>query len=114
MFAAMSRPPTRRLRSVLALPALVVCASILGCGGVRPKLCHTTSACGDGEACVIGQCISASSNAPVPANAQRVVVPPESIVFVSSSGEGGRLAAVSLGATVGDRARILLKFPKGD
>lgn len=90
---------------------------VVSCASKAPRLCHTSGVCGDGEACVVGQCVSSIAPSPVAANARRVVLEPESIAYVTSSGEGGagaRLSSVSLGATVGDRARILVKFPKSD
>lgn len=92
-------------------------ATMVACGAARPRVCRATSACGDGEACIVGKCAPATSSGPVSSTTRRIVLEPESIAWVSSSGEGvegERVTALSLGASVGDHGRILLKFPKGE
>ena len=65
---------------------------------------------------MVGKCAPESQESPVNGNARRVIVEPESIAYVSTTGDDPALrpAVASLGATVGDRTRILLMFPRGD
>ena len=108
---------SRSLAGLLALLTFAATAATSGCGAARPRVCRATSACRDGEACVVGKCTPTTSSGPVSSSTRRIVLEPESIAWVSSSGEGGegaRVTALSLGASVGDHGRILVKFPKGD
>ncbi len=89
---------------------------LVGCGGASPRVCRASSTCSDGEACVVGRCTLATAPGPVAPTTRRLIVPAESIAFVTSSGEGGaehRLASIALGASIGDSARILVRFPRG-
>lgn len=98
----------------LALAALLLpVAATLACGGAKPRACTSSAACGAGQACVVGRCAAESGGGAVEPEARRYVLEPESIAFVSSGDDAGRLRPpyVALGADVGDRARILLKFP---
>lgn len=101
------------MRSVLVLTLGV---SLVACGGAQgPRVCRTTASCGDGEACVTGKCASNASTAPVSAMSRRIVVEPEAIAMVLSDEDdvaSTRPPVAPLGATVGPRARILMKVPK--
>lgn len=99
-----------------AVTVLVFGALAVACGGARgPRTCRTSAACDDGEACMTGACAKASSPAPVAAQSRRIVVDPEAIAIVLSDDpeiETARPPVAPLGATVGPRARILLKLPR--
>ena len=106
-------PPRTPIIGLVGLAALTA----IGCGAARPRVCRATSACNDGEACVVGKCTLATGSGPVSSTTRRILLEPESIAWVSSSGEGGegeRLTALSLGASVGDHGRILVKFARGE
>jgi hypothetical protein len=97
--------------------ALALACGALGCGPSQARVCRNNGACGEGEVCIVGKCTAAASSGPVASNTRRVVITPDAIAYVTSAGEGGpgaRLAAISLGASVGASGRILVKFPKGD
>jgi len=96
----------------LTLAAVVV----LGCSSTPgPRTCRTNATCNEGEACVTGTCASNAAPAPVSAMSRRIVVEPEAIAMVLSDDEGSdsaRPPVAPLGATIGPRARILMKLPK--
>jgi hypothetical protein len=102
------------LTAISALTALVATVSVTaGCGGTKPRTCDVSAACGAGEACVLGRCSGAASPAPIQADARRYVLEPETLAFVTTGDDEGRVRPpyVALGAEVGDSARILVKFP---
>jgi hypothetical protein len=114
MFAAMPKLGSTLVAAAVGLTAIV---TNVGCGAARPRVCRTTSACGDGEACVVGKCSPATAPGPVSSTTRRIVLEPESIAWISTSGEGAegeRITALSLGASVGEHGRILVRFPRGD
>jgi hypothetical protein len=106
--------------SILGLAVELVAVAVLGattvgCGAAQAKPCRASASCADGESCVIGRCTIEKEGVPVETGANRFVLEPESIAWVSSSGDDPALrpAAVSLGAEVGDKTRLLLAFPRG-
>lgn len=100
---------------VTSLGFVFLCTLALGCGAAQPKACRASASCADGESCVVGKCTTEKESVPVETGANRFVLEPESIAWVSSSGEDPALrpTAVSLGSEVGDKTRILLAFPRG-
>jgi hypothetical protein len=95
------------------LALLLPVAASVACGGAKPRACTSSAACGAGQTCVVGRCGDASGGGAVEPETRRYVLEPESIAFVSSGEDLGRVRPpyVALGADVGDRARILVKFP---
>ncbi len=95
---------------------LLAVVLVLGCGGAsNTRLCRTSTACSDGEACVTGKCANAASPAPVSPMSRRILVEPEAMTMVLSDDddvESARPAVAPLGASIGPRARILLKLPR--
>ncbi len=107
-----------RIARIALVAAASLCASAAlgalgGCGAAQARTCEASSACGAGEACVLGRCSGASSPGPIQADARRFVLEAETLVFVTSGDDDGRVRApfVALGADVGEGARILVKFP---
>lgn len=97
------------MRAWLPLPALLLVA----CGGAqKPVVCHASDACKEGEACVTGACVPYSAPNTVAPSMRKLTLEPEAVAFVLSEDEDGHPAVAPLGASVGPRARILLKFPK--
>lgn len=84
----------------------------LGCGAAQsPRACGPSATCKAGEACVMGQCRLEGAPSPVAPTARRVVLAPEAVAFVVDDDDGPSPTVAPLGASVGPRARILLKFP---
>ncbi|MBI2394740.1 MAG: hypothetical protein HYV09_34545 [Deltaproteobacteria bacterium] len=104
------------MRAWLLAPVLVHVV-LVGCSAAqRPRACRGSAACAEGDACVAGTCIAATSTAPATAAMRRLTVEPEAIAFVLSDEDEPSLrpAVAPLGASVGPRARILVKFAKPD
>ncbi len=102
------------MASRLALASLsVAIAVVAGCGGASVRTCGVPSACGGGEACVLGRCAREGEPSPIRPDTRQIVLEPDSLAFVTSGEEIGRVRPpyVALGADVGDAARILLTFP---
>ncbi len=90
---------------------------VVSCGGGTPaaRTCTTSTSCSEGEACVTGKCASNAAPGPVSALSRRIVVEPEALAMVLSDDDdlaSARPPVAPLGATVGPRARILMKLPK--
>ena len=97
------------MRALFLVPLglLVACA-----GAQRPRVCRGSDACGEGEACVTGSCVPYAAPNTVTPSMRKVTLDPQSIAFVLSEDDDGHPAVLPLGASIGPRARILLKFPK--
>jgi len=77
-----------------------------------PALCGGDARCASGEACVLGRC-RGSASAPVPAEAERVVLPPLAIAKVSEHDQGARGAdadVIVLGDEREGETLLLLRF----
>lgn len=81
--------------------------------GVRT--CRTSASCAEGDACYVGTCANATVAAPVQPASHRLLLEPDDLAFVfdDDQGPGARVSA-PLGASIGTRARLLLRFPKPD
>lgn len=102
------------MRAWSLVPALllVTCGGA-ACGGAqRPAVCRASDGCKEGEACVTGACVPYSTPNTVAPSMRKLTLEPEAVAFVLSEDLDGHPAAAPLGASVGPRARILLKFPK--
>ena len=95
-----------------ALSASVIAFAVCACTSTTPRLCRSGARCGEGQACLHGQCRSdAETEAP---GLRRIVVAPASMACVlSDGGDRGLPAAAPLGASIGTRARLLVEFPTG-
>ena len=104
------------MRTLLVHHAIAA-ALLVGCSGgtPKPRACRASTSCSEGEACVTGRCAASSSPAAMPIGTRRFVVEPEAIATVLSEDQDLPSASpvmAPLGASVGPRARILLKLPR--
>jgi hypothetical protein len=69
------------------------------------------------EAAALAGCARSKPRAPevvaAAPNARRLVLDPEAVAFVTSEGSGAGATTIALGAEIGPRARILIRFPRG-
>lgn len=97
-------------------PLLLSLGLLLACSGSQRPTCRASDGCRDGEACVTGACVPNVGAGPVTPQLRRLTLAPSALAFVLSEQPDGHPAAAPLGAAVGPRARILLRFdkPAGD
>lgn len=105
-----------RLAVVFAVGlAATLAGGATGCGAARTAACRNGAGCAAGESCVVHACVS--GNELVSASAQRVVVEPAGVAFVTREADddasGARAPTIALGASVGGGGRILLSFHGG-
>jgi hypothetical protein len=103
----MVMPPSLRSAVAAAISFIAGCTSATP----DPPVCTGTGVCGAGGYCVVGRCRPADTT-PAPADARRVLLPPQEIAVLTSQGESRAAAkeAVALGRAQAGCMVVLLRF----
>jgi hypothetical protein len=98
----------RALRTFPALVCALVCASA-GCGGATPAPCSATSACAEGQACIVGRCRPEAAELAAQTS-RRVVLEPTDLAVLEPGADHEPGAVTPLGASGREPVLLIVRF----